>query len=72
MTCHTDALFLSFLLQRGIIISVAELHEEVRCKNYTNPVAEIAKHKAEVSGESNIITHAHILEPKLESVSVCE
>ncbi len=52
-----DALFLSLLLQRGIIVSGSTLHEEVRCDNYTNPVAEIAQRNAEVSGESDIITH---------------
>ncbi len=57
MTSHTDALILSLLLQRGIIVSRSKLHEEVRCDNYTNPVAEIAQRNAEVSGESDIITH---------------
>ncbi|XP_026116561.1 interleukin-2 receptor subunit beta-like isoform X1 [Carassius auratus] len=49
MQPHIRSATVVFQSKRGIIISVAELHEEVRCKNYTNPVAEIAKHKAEVS-----------------------
>lgn len=72
MTCHTDALLLSFLLQRGIMTSTARLHEVVWCENNKNPVAEIAKHTGEESGESNIKTHGHVLEPKLESVFISE
>lgn len=56
MTSQTDVLFLSLLLQIGIITSSAKLHEEVHCDNYTNPMAEIASHEARNSGESNIIT----------------
>ncbi|XP_052454977.1 interleukin-3 receptor class 2 subunit beta-like isoform X1 [Carassius gibelio] len=49
MQPHIRSATVVFQSKRGIIISIAELHEEVRCKNYTNPVAEIAKHKAAVS-----------------------
>ncbi|XP_059415499.1 uncharacterized protein LOC132151408 isoform X2 [Carassius carassius] len=49
MQPHIRSATVVFQSKKGIIISTARLHEKVLCKNYTNPVVEIAEHKAEVS-----------------------
>lgn len=46
---HIRSATVVFDSKRGIIVSGSKLHEEVRCDNYTNPVAEIAQRYAEVS-----------------------
>ncbi|XP_016364923.1 interleukin-2 receptor subunit beta-like [Sinocyclocheilus rhinocerous] len=44
MQPHIRSATVVFESKRGKMSLTAELHEEVRCENYTNPVAEIAKH----------------------------
>uniref|UniRef100_A0A8C2AYY0 Uncharacterized protein n=1 Tax=Cyprinus carpio TaxID=7962 RepID=A0A8C2AYY0_CYPCA len=43
---HIRSATVVFESEIGIITSSAKLHEEVRCDNYTNPMAEIAPHEA--------------------------
>ncbi|XP_016114260.1 uncharacterized protein [Sinocyclocheilus grahami] len=46
---HVRSATVVFKSKRGIITSGTGLHEEVRCDNYANPLAEIAQHDAEDS-----------------------
>lgn len=43
---HMRSATVDFQIPDGIIISSAVLHEEVRCENYTEPLAKIAGHEA--------------------------